>query len=260
MQPRPRLALSSPASSSWSRLQGLGNFGVGGEGIDACCRPAGGSRWHDLDGLESVEDVELGHRDRVDAGDLDRVARGYGIEPAAATRAAGGGAEFGAALAHSSRPSHLRARTGRGRCRPWSHRPSSLPPPDRGTRGPIPHDAAANPGRHEEEVTKGVGAPGEVEHHTLGALEEDPVAGGAVATQRGPDFGDCRRESRSGAFELIESGLQVDRIGTEKRRQLVVVLLHECERPFPQPVLLCENVSSETAAVRTMSVICLWLT
>ena len=64
--------------------------------------------------VEAVEDVELGQGDGVDAGDLDRVAGGHGVEPAAAPRPAGGGAELGAALAHAARRSASSSSVGKG--------------------------------------------------------------------------------------------------------------------------------------------------
>ena len=53
----------------------------------------------DLDLVEAVENVELGQRDAVDAGGLDALARQHRVEPAAAARTPGVGAEFVAALA-----------------------------------------------------------------------------------------------------------------------------------------------------------------
>ena len=53
----------------------------------------------DRDLGERVEHVELGEGERVEAVDAHRVADDDGVEPAAAARAAGGGAELLAALA-----------------------------------------------------------------------------------------------------------------------------------------------------------------
>ena len=53
----------------------------------------------DLDLVEAVENVELGERDAVDAAGAHGLAHQHGVEPAAAARAAGDGAEFVAALA-----------------------------------------------------------------------------------------------------------------------------------------------------------------
>ena len=62
---------------------------------------------------EAVEHVELGQRDAVDAVDLHRLADQHGIEPAAAARPAGDGAELAAALAEQ--PAGLVGQLGRER-------------------------------------------------------------------------------------------------------------------------------------------------
>jgi len=53
----------------------------------------------DLDRVEAVQDVELGQRQSVDAAGPDRLADQHGVEPAAAARTAGVGAELAATLA-----------------------------------------------------------------------------------------------------------------------------------------------------------------
>src|SRR5215210_7368541 len=53
----------------------------------------------DTDGVEAVENVELGQGDAVDAGGANRLAHEHGVEPAAAALAARDGAELAPALA-----------------------------------------------------------------------------------------------------------------------------------------------------------------
>ena len=92
----------------------------------------------------------------------------------------------------------------------------------------MPHEAAAKPGRHDDEVTIGVGAPGEIEQHALGALEEHRLTGGLVAGGA-PDR--PRRPwvaSRCGhRLELGHGVVEIDRFGLEEDLELAVVLLHE---------------------------------
>src|SRR5205814_483976 len=74
---------------------GLGG-GTGRQVIVAL--PANAIGGADLDLVEAVEHIELGQGDAVDAADPDRLAHRHRIEPAAAPRPSGNGAELAAAI------------------------------------------------------------------------------------------------------------------------------------------------------------------
>src|SRR6202034_1530339 len=76
----------------------------------------------DLDGLKAVENVKLGQRQAVDAASAHRLAREHRVEPPAAARATGIGAEFATALA--DQPADLVVELGRKRAAPDARRVS----------------------------------------------------------------------------------------------------------------------------------------
>ena len=102
----------------------------------------------------AVEHVELGQRQALDAAELDRLADQHGVEPAAAARAAGDGAELVAALAQAL--ADLVEQLGRERPGADAGGVGLVMPSTKPTlSGPMPEPEAAAAATVLEEVTNG---------------------------------------------------------------------------------------------------------
>ena len=159
----------------------------------------------------------------VHAAELDRLADQHGVEPAAAARPAGDGAELVAALAQplADRVDEL----GRERAGADARRVGL---------GDAEHEADAvgadaGPGgrRRRHRVRRGderVGAVVDVEHGALRALEQDAAAGALQLGQPQPDRLGERQQARARSRPAARSrSSRVDRLDAEAAAQRVVV-------------------------------------
>src|SRR5262249_37777878 len=139
----------------------------------------------DLELRETVEHVELGERDAVDAAHLDGLAHERGVEPAATALAPRHGAELAAALADPL--ADLVVQLGRERPRADSGR---IRLGDAQTVAPRARaDARAGGGLRGDRVRRrdvGIGAVVDVEQRTLRSFEQDALAGLALAVEEIP--------------------------------------------------------------------------
>ena len=154
----------------------------------------------DVDRLESVEDVELGQRDAVDARRLDRLAHQHRVEPAAAPPPARVDPVLVAAIADPLADLVVLARSGTGRrrpasCRPWRCRARSRSPsaPAR-SRWPRSRPPCSTRSRR-------IGAVVDVEQRALRALEQNALAGAAQRLEplegRRHERQDLRRDAQA---------------------------------------------------------------
>ncbi len=181
--------------------------------------PIGGA---DLDLVEAVEHVELGQRDAVDAADLDRLAHQRGVEPAAAPRPAGDGAELVAALAEPA--ADLVVELGRERAAA-DPRGVGLGDAEHIADG-ADRQAGAGGGLAGGGVRRGdegIGAVVDVEHHPLGALEQDAVAAPPRLGQALPDAADIGQQAGRDGEQLGLERRAVDRRRAEAAEQRIVM-------------------------------------
>src|SRR5581483_8833380 len=227
------------------RLDAGQAFGADGRGIHghAVDLVAGA----DAHRLHAVEDVELGDAQAGDAVVEDGAARGDGVEPAAAARAAGDGAVFVALVADGL--ADVVVQLGRERAGADAggvglddaQHVVELARADAGAGG-----GAAGGGVAAGDV--GIGAVVDVEHGALGALEQHIVAGDDVAAQQ---LGDVRHQGADLVGEAeagVEGLLEVDRRVLEVMGEDEVVVVQHLAQLGGQALAVEQVADADGAA------------
>ena len=172
--------------------------------------------------VEPVEHVQLRQRDAVDAAHLHRLAHQAGVEPAAAAWPAGHCAELMAALAE--KPADLidllggegplthAGGIGLGDAEHMGHRTRTKTR----TRCRLCRNRI---GRGHERVSPVI----DVEHRSLGALEQDPPAVAALLIEELPDAIDIGQHVRRDARKLLEQCVTRNLLNTEAAPQRIMV-------------------------------------
>ena len=183
----------------------------------------------DPDGVEVVQNVDLGQDHGIDAVAADRVAPRGCVEPADATRPPGGRAELVADGANALAERVVELGRKRAVADPRGVRHEHPDGPGDARR----RDAAAGAGaagRRRRRRHVGVRAQVDVEHHPLRALEQDATALGQGSLDDRVDVADVGVDAFRVAEVLVEDGPLVEGLGTvELGERLVLQAQHEAE-------------------------------
>ena len=172
--------------------------------------------------VQAVQHVQLGQRDAVDAAHGDGLAHHHRVEPAAAARPTGDGAELMAALAQPAADGVVQLR----RERPGADaRGVGLGDAQHIVQrgGPQPGTRRRLPRRGVRGGDERIGAMVHVQHHPLGALEQHPFAGPANLGQRAPGGVGERQDGRRDGEQFVQQPALVDRLVAQAPAQRVVV-------------------------------------